>query len=171
MESDAAPSTPSAGREPQVLVVDDDPDLRDTLRLVLEEDGYAVRTASTGADALAIVRASERPLVVVLDHHLRGSGGLAVLRALRADPSTLKHAVVYMSAGGTGEAKAVQAELAVMQVPYVRKPFDLDEFLSVVAKLVGRLSSRLGSRGPGAARPQGGTRAPSFLSIQIVPGY
>ncbi|MCU1283230.1 MAG: chemotaxis protein CheY [bacterium] len=49
-----------------VLVVDDDPDIRDSLRMLLEDEGYCVRTACDGAEAVATMK-SETPCFVILD--------------------------------------------------------------------------------------------------------
>lgn len=147
----SATSGGSGGSRAQVLLVDDEKDLQDVLRLVLEEEGYSVTTASSGPGALAILRASVEPYVVLLDHYLPGMNGLAVVRALYADPSTRGHAVIYMSTGSSGEMAATQAQLAEMGVQYVSKPFDIEDVLRVVAAAAARLprlDMHVGWRGP-----------------------
>lgn len=73
----------------EILVVDDDRLLLKTLSSLLEEAGYAVRTASNGAAAVAAVR-ERRPDLVLLDVMMPGRDGLAVCRELRAsDPGLL----------------------------------------------------------------------------------
>src|SRR5438270_13329140 len=67
---------------PRVLVVDDDPQLREALSRALELDGYDVSTASNGVKALDAI-SSERPDVMVLDVMMPYVGGLDVCRTLR----------------------------------------------------------------------------------------
>jgi two-component system response regulator MprA len=69
--------------ELQVLVVDDDPQLREALTRALELDGYRVTTASNGVKALEAVTA-QRPDVMVLDVMMPYVGGLDVCRTLRS---------------------------------------------------------------------------------------
>ena len=69
---------------PHVLVVDDDTAIRQMLRLVLEDEGYAVREAMDGIEALAALRVSARPLVVLLDLMMPRLGGDGVLAAVTA---------------------------------------------------------------------------------------
>ena len=68
----------------QILVVEDDDDLRATLARRLGEEGYAVATAATGPDALGAV-GDAVPDLVVLDVMLPGLDGVEVCRHLRAD--------------------------------------------------------------------------------------
>ena len=66
----------------QVLVVEDDPQVRDVVRRYLERDGLAVQVAATGTEGLELARRS-RPDVVLLDVMLPGLSGLEVCRILR----------------------------------------------------------------------------------------
>ena len=71
-----------------VLVVDDDPDVRDFLQFAIEAEGYRVNTAGDGIEALDHVRA-QHPDVVVLDLNLSHSNGLDACRQItRANPQT-----------------------------------------------------------------------------------
>lgn len=66
----------------RVLVVDDDPDWREYLRLTLSELGYEVDQASSGAEALAALE-RERYAVLLLDHYMPGMSGEEVMRRMR----------------------------------------------------------------------------------------
>jgi DNA-binding response OmpR family regulator/anti-sigma regulatory factor (Ser/Thr protein kinase) len=74
----------SAGRS--ILVVDDDPSIRELLRQDLEAEGYAVREARDGAEALAAMRAA-RPDLVLLDIMMPGLNGFEVAAVVRNDPA------------------------------------------------------------------------------------
>ena len=85
------------GEEPTtILVVDDDPDLREVLAEFLADEGFGVRTAGSGAEALASVAATGAPTLVLIDMMMPDMDGEEVVRALAARaPSTR---VVVMTA-------------------------------------------------------------------------
>ena len=113
---------------PEVLVVDDNADLRMYLTRLLEAD-YVVRTAVDGADALA--RISERPPDLVLtDVMMPRVDGFELLAALRADPRTRRLPVIVLSARA-GEEATVEG-LAAGADDYLVKPFSGPELLARV---------------------------------------
>lgn len=71
----------------RVLVVEDEPDIRDLLNLHLTREGFEVRTAGTGAQGLREVK-TKHPDLIVLDLMLPELNGLEVCRRLRHDPET-----------------------------------------------------------------------------------
>jgi signal transduction histidine kinase/CheY-like chemotaxis protein len=85
-----------ADREPRILVVDDDPNIRELLTQELSEAGYQVRAAGNGREALAHVRA-ERPDLVVLDVMMPEMNGFDVAAVLKNDPLTLDIPIVILS--------------------------------------------------------------------------
>src|SRR5919202_5629428 len=91
--------------QPQVLVVDDDPDILLLLGAQLEQLGCAVRTATQGAEALAML-AQTQPALVLLDLRLPRMSGLDVLKQLKQTASDLT--VIVMTAYATVE-QAVEA--------------------------------------------------------------
>jgi DNA-binding response OmpR family regulator len=111
---------------PRVLVVEDEPDLREIAQIVLEEDGFEVQTASDGKLGLELLLSWD-PDVVLLDMGLPVLSGEELVAAMRAempDPPSL----VVMSAAGTIVERA--ARLGAKGC--VAKPFDLDELSAVV---------------------------------------
>ncbi|HZC78051.1 MAG TPA: response regulator, partial [Ktedonobacterales bacterium] len=66
---------PAAASNRHILVVDDEFDIRAMLRALLEEEGYTVGEAVDGADGLAVIRASEHPLIVLLDYKMPRMNG------------------------------------------------------------------------------------------------
>jgi DNA-binding NtrC family response regulator len=112
-----------------VLVVDDDPGVRYTLREILESEGLAVEEAADGATALAAYEARPVPLVVT-DLRMPGIDGMELLRRLSALPRAPR--VVVVTAHGS-ERQAVEAMKAGAH-DYFRKPFEKDELLAVVRR-------------------------------------
>lgn len=125
------------------LVVDDDQDTRDILRVVLEDSGYAVAEAADGVQALDALRASAVPLVVVLDLDLPRLDGIGVLRAVAADARlSQRHAFVLLTAVAHKRYQAAEEYCATLAVPLILKPFELDELLDTVAGAAHRLPPR-----------------------------
>jgi CheY-like chemotaxis protein len=110
-----------------VLVVDDEPDIRFLLAVVLERAGYAVIEAAHGNAALQQVRFSS-PGLVITDRMMPGMGGTELIKRLRADEGTAGIPIVMLSAtpGGAPGADAV-----------LMKPFEHDELIEVVHRLTG----------------------------------
>ncbi|HEY3448874.1 MAG TPA: response regulator [Myxococcales bacterium] len=132
-----------------VLVVEDDLDTRQMLREILELEGYLVREAADGAQALDVLR-TERGghdcLAVVLDLMLPSVDGLEVLAALARDSELSRLPVVAVSASAPKRALEVDA--------FFHKPFSLDAFLARLGALLDRRAAAatppLGAGGPEA---------------------
>lgn len=109
-----------------VLVVDDDPDLRELMRLLLEGAGYRVETARDGREALERVFA-HAPALVLLDMKMPGMNGWQFARTLRQTHNR-RIPIVVVTAGDDARrtAEEVGAEA------YLGKPFELDDVLKVV---------------------------------------
>ncbi|MFT3765881.1 MAG: response regulator [Minicystis sp.] len=89
---------PDPDQRKTVLVVDDDYDLRQTVREILQEEGYVVDTASNGREALAVLRRSNPPRVVVLDLMMPVMDGWQLLDELKRDDTLADIPVVVISA-------------------------------------------------------------------------
>jgi CheY-like chemotaxis protein len=128
----------------QVLIVEDDEELRGLLRFALEEEGYLVLEASDGVSGLEHLRTSAQPLVVLLDWLLPGLDGIEVLQALQADPSALpsRHAFLLMTAALTRHHPfPYLPDLpADVDVRVLAKPFDLERLLPLIAERAARIS-------------------------------
>lgn len=126
------PTTVSARR---VLVVDDEEDIRQALRFLLEEAGYTVLEAQNGQEAIELLRANPQRMAVLLDWRMPGLDGVQALDTIAMTmPRSAPHAFIFMTA-------ALQTpSLYLAQIPegatvsFIRKPFDLDEALAAVAR-------------------------------------
>jgi two-component system, NtrC family, response regulator HydG len=123
----------TASREPapQVLVVDDDPGVRYTLREILESEGLVVAEAADGAAALAALEASPAPLVIS-DLRMPRLDGMQLLAALQAKPHPPR--VVLITAHGS-ERQAVEA-IKAGAYDYFTKPFETEDLVAVVRRAV-----------------------------------
>lgn len=120
---------------PPVLVVDDNRDIRETIRLTLEDEGYPVLEAPDGQNALDQLRASAGPLIVLLDHLMPELDGLETLDTIAADPALAqRHAYIMLTADGRTEPVQLTSGGGEWHVPVVAKPFDLDDLLAAVAR-------------------------------------
>ena len=116
-----------------VLVVDDDRSNLESVERIFAKEGFRVRTASDGAQALEAVR-REPPAVVVTDLAMPGMDGVSLLRAVKAlSPET---EVVLMTAYGTVEG-AVEA-MKEGAYDFIGKPFHRDQLLLAVEKALDR---------------------------------
>lgn len=108
-------------RPGKVLVVDDDPEVRQVLREFLSSRGYDVTTASGGAEAVAIVETT-KPDLVLLDVAMPDMDGVETLKRIVAIQPAL--AVIMVTANA--DIGITSKLLALGAVDYVPKPFDLD---------------------------------------------
>ncbi|MBN1654654.1 MAG: sigma-54-dependent Fis family transcriptional regulator [Deltaproteobacteria bacterium] len=109
-----------------ILIVDDEKNIRRTLRMVLEEQGHAVIDAATAENALSIL-ASEDIDLVILDVRLPGISGLELLERTRQKP-TLESLPVIMISGHASVAEAVHA-VQLGATDFFEKPLDRDRVL------------------------------------------
>ncbi|MDB5074430.1 MAG: hypothetical protein JWO42_609 [Chloroflexi bacterium] len=117
----------------QACVVEDDAAIRQTLRAILELEGYDVLEASEGSAALEILRATEGPLVVLLDLLMPGMDGITLLQTVAADPElTESRAFIVVTAAPQMLTPPMTGLLNSMSIPIVVKPFDIDVLLDTV---------------------------------------
>jgi len=128
-----APAFPrrASVRKP-VLVVDDEPDARELLAMMLEIAGFAVTTAANGRAALLEAR-RRRPCVILLDLMMPIMDGEAFRDVQRRDPELRQVPVVVLSAHH--DVAAVAARLGIDH--FAEKPLDLDRVLEMVAARCG----------------------------------
>jgi len=118
-----------------VLVVEDDPDMRETLAMMLGRHGYDVATAADGAEALEQLReTSSRPCVVLLDLMMPRMNGFQLREAMLASDLTSIPVVAL-----TGAGPAVITRAQEMHLEVLRKPISLGDLLRTVGRFCRRL--------------------------------
>jgi CheY-like chemotaxis protein len=111
-----------------VLVVDDDPDIRESLREVLEDEGYEVACVGNGREALDHLKASQpRPCVILLDLMMPVMDGWQFRREQKQDADIAEIPLVVITATGKRPVLIDAAEL-------VMKPLDLSQLFAAVER-------------------------------------
>jgi len=126
-----------------VLVVEDEPDIRALIVHHLTRDGFRCRTAGSGPEALQSIR-SVAPDLVVLDLMLPGLDGLEVCRRLRRDPASAAIPIIMLTAKADEVDRVVGLEIGADD--YLAKPFSPKELVARVRAVLRRVQ-----RAPGAA--------------------
>src|SRR5499426_2072156 len=119
-----------------ILVVDDDPEVRDTLREYFELSGFDVFVAD-GGDSMRKVVERRKIEVVLMDLNLPGEDGLALTRQLRASHGM---GIIMLTAAGQTVDRIIGLEMGADD--YVPKPFDPREVLARVKSVLRRLRER-----------------------------
>ncbi|MCG5054001.1 MAG: response regulator [Myxococcales bacterium] len=113
----------SAAPAAEILVVDDDPEVRDAICDVLEDEGFRVQRAANGQEALTRL-ALELPSAIVLDLTMPVMDGHAFLQARARDPRLRRIPVIVVTASMSPEISN--------DVQLVRKPIDVDALVEAV---------------------------------------
>jgi serine/threonine-protein kinase len=149
---------PTVSRQPTLLVVDDD-DTRESLAELLRDEGYVVRTARDGAQALEVLH-DETPDLVLLDIVMPRTTGIELLGSLRQRYSPAELPVIMMSA--KDQSTDVVAALGEGANDYITKPLDLPVVLA-------RVRAQLRTKQAAAPRPA--ERSESSVSGErLAPG-
>ncbi len=120
-----------------VLVVDDDPDAREFLSTVLQDNGFAAVTAKDGTDAIEKIE-QKPPDLVTLDITMPEKSGVAVYRRLKEDDQ-LKSIPVIIITGVSDEFQKFISSRRQVPPPegYICKPVDVEPFMKMVMGLIG----------------------------------
>jgi DNA-binding response OmpR family regulator len=117
----------------RILLVDDDAEIVESLRLALEAQGYTVLVARDGNQGLALSE-RENPDLVILDMMMPKRSGFLVLEKMRRTRETPLR-VIMITANEGSRHKAYAEMLGVDD--YIRKPFPMDRLIESVKRLVG----------------------------------
>ncbi len=128
MAKDSGSST-----DKRILLVDDDAEIVESLRLALESNGYEVLVARDGNQGLALSE-RENPDLVILDMMMPKRSGFLVLEKMRRTRQTPLRVIMITANEGTRH-KAYAEMLGVDD--YIRKPFPMDRLIESVRRLIG----------------------------------
>ncbi len=129
-------STASAKK---ILIVEDEKDILQLVKLYLEKEGYRIVTASTGSEGLAQVR-TEKPDLIVLDLMLPEIDGLEICKRLRSAPETAMLPIIMLTAKAEESDTIIGLELGADD--YVTKPFSPKTLVARVKALFRRLDRK-----------------------------
>ncbi len=152
----------------RILVVDDEEDILELVRLSLQKEGYPVITALSGEKALSLARA-ELPDLMVLDLMMPGIDGLEVTRRIKADPLTKDILIVMLTA--KGEEADIITGLELGADDYVTKPFSPGILVARIRSLLRRKSQpRTPADETGAVHVHGITIIPHKHMVETPQG-
>ncbi len=132
-QAPTALASPDKTLRRKILVVDDEPSIRELLKYELAAEGYAVLEAANGEDTLDIAR-REHPAIITLDVLMPGIDGFAILNLLHNDPETAAIPVILVSVIDDREQG-----FRLGAVDYVVKPIDRKEFVDSIHRVAARL--------------------------------
>jgi two-component system, OmpR family, alkaline phosphatase synthesis response regulator PhoP len=112
----------------KIMVVDDEPDIRETVQTVLEKEGYKVVTAESGDDCLK--KLYEKPDLILMDIMMPGTPTKEVVKKIKG----IK--VAYLSVVRMSEAEKEDLMKNKAIVDYIQKPFDIKELVKRVKKIL-----------------------------------
>jgi CheY-like chemotaxis protein len=114
-----------------ILVVDDDPDLRESLVELLDVEGYKAEVAANGAEALDFLHAKGKPCIILLDLMMPVMSGVEFRRKQLEDPALKGIPVVLLTAAHDGQEKAME----LGAISYIPKPLELDPLFEAVGRV------------------------------------
>jgi CheY-like chemotaxis protein len=119
---------------PKILIVEDDRDTRQLLKIRLESQGYETAFAADAVGAISVAR-EERPDLILLDMGLPGGDGVVVMERLKTFPALESIPVIVVSARepSTTEPRATEAGAQA----YLQKPIDAYELLVAIRRVLG----------------------------------
>jgi DNA-binding NarL/FixJ family response regulator len=113
----------------KLLVIEDDEQTRENLQIILDMEGYAVRSAANGREGLALAR-SESPELIICDVSMPEMDGHDVLRRLRNESQTADIPFIFLTA--QGERHQQRAGMNMGADDYLCKPLDAEDLLAAV---------------------------------------
>ena len=113
-----------------ILIVDDEEDIRETVRTIMEKEGYRVLVAVNGDDCLKQLK-TEKPDLILMDIMMPGTPVREVVKKIKGVK------IAYLSVVRTSEAEKEELLGQKNVVDFIQKPFDVKDLAKRVKKLVG----------------------------------
>ena len=121
-------------QNPMIAIVDDDPDILDAMRLLLEMEGYAVVTVQKADSLKSLIEKGTLPNLILLDVLLSGKDGRDVCQELKHQEETKHIPIIIVSAHPSAAKNAIRYGAE----DFIAKPFNIDELLQKVKKYMER---------------------------------
>lgn len=125
----------------RILIVDDEPDIRDMMRYALIDAGYETLEAGDGITAQQLMRTSPEPLVVLLDLMLPRLGGSDIIQGLASAPPLERRHPIIATTANYRESRTLDLILSQFAIPVLRKPFEITDLLGKIQAAQARLSA------------------------------
>src|SRR6266850_1824694 len=122
-----------------ILIIEDDPDISESLKYNFEREGLSAITALSGEAGLtAALNEREPPLLIILDLMLPGMSGSELCRRLRREPATRRTPIIMLTAKASESDRVAGLDLGADD--YITKPFSVRELLARVRAVLRRVS-------------------------------
>lgn len=121
--------TDNENDRPRLLIVEDEPQQRETLAMLFEGEGYSVRATDSAENAIGIMAAA-MPHLVVTDVKLVGMDGISFFESVRKNDGGKRIPFIFMTA--YNDAAAIERVKGMGGVDYITKPFNLEELIALV---------------------------------------
>ena len=126
-----------------ILIIEDDPDISESLKYNFEREGLAAITALTGEAGLAAaLNEREPPSLIILDLMLPGMSGTELCRRLRREPATRRTPIIMLTAKASESDRVAGLDLGADD--YITKPFSVRELLARVRAVMRRMDETSG---------------------------
>jgi DNA-binding response OmpR family regulator len=121
----------------RALIIEDDPDIAETVRYNLASEGFATRIAATGEEGLSLALDQQSPpTVIILDLMLPGMNGMDLCRRLRREDQTRRTPIIMLTAKASETDRIAGLDLGADD--YIAKPFSVRELLARVRAVLRR---------------------------------
>lgn len=120
----------------RILIIDDDPGIRESLTLIIKTMGYPAVSIDNGLEALSLLSQQKFDLVV-LDVMMPAMDGWEVLKFIRDDPTLQSTRVMLLTAKSTEKDRLIGKKILKAD-EYISKPFDLEEFKDTIRRMLSK---------------------------------
>ena len=126
-----------------ILIIEDDPDIAESLKYNFEREGWACAMAATGEAGLATaLNEKEPPVLIILDLMLPGMSGIELCRRFRREPATRRTPIIMLTAKASESDRVAGLDLGADD--YITKPFSIRELLARVRAVMRRTDENKG---------------------------
>jgi two-component system chemotaxis response regulator CheY len=114
-----------------IMIVDDEADIRSTIKTVLEKQGYGVITASSGDDCLKKLEGGDKPELILMDIMMPGTPVKEIIPKIQGTK------ILYFSSVKMSDEEKKDLEKVGNVVGFMQKPFDINDFIERIKSLIG----------------------------------